>query len=720
MADRVGQQFGNYQLIRLLGEGGFAQVYLGEHIHLGTQVAIKVLSLHLSSKDIEQFQNEARIIAHFEHPHIVRVFDFGVKDNTPFFVMSYAPGGILRQRHPKGARVPLLTVISYINQIAPALQYAHFRKYVHRDIKPENILIGLNNKLMLSDFGISIAAHQPHSLTPQAIMGTPYYMSPEQSQGQALPASDQYSLGVMVYEWLSGKRPFNGSSSVEIMLKHLSTPPPSLRDAVPSLSLAIEQVVLKAIAKNPTQRFASVSAFGKALEQAYLMEQHITLSSTHVGSTLSLTQESQRQERRAATPAKKSSTGSLLYSYQIPQKSTYAFSWTSKGHFVALGDASGKIEVWNMATGVLIITNDSHTTSVDSIIWSPNGNYIASSSFEAGERIVHVWDANNGGNITSHKVKLSEFSLSSLVSLKALFRRPRTEVSWSPDSTCIAFRSCNEKTIQIWDIHLKKHILTLHGRFEVKNSFGIKEELDLVWSPNGTYIASLVLEGNKTEPGYGQDEEVWAIQVIEVKSGNCIATCSFCNPPWPSGGTGYAAGWSMQKVEITWSPNGNHIASDVNYYFHGRGPLDQETSRTMRPRQVQIWEIATAKEAVTPRSVEAFSWSPDSTRVAFANYDKTVEIWDVVLKKGIGKYDDYTDSIGTRSRSHYPPVLAWSSDGKRIASSGFDGTVQVWDANSKKRILTLNHISATVTWSPNGTQVSTVNQDNIIQVWQVI
>src|SRR6266849_1901421 len=148
MADRVGQQLGNYQLIRLLGEGGFAEVYLGEHIHLGTQAAIKVLHTQLTSDDVDKFRNEARMIARLVHPHIVRVLEFGVEGKTPFLVMDYAPNGTLRQRHARGVTLPVTTIVSYVRQIADALQYAHDEKLIHRDIKPENMLLGRRGEVL--------------------------------------------------------------------------------------------------------------------------------------------------------------------------------------------------------------------------------------------------------------------------------------------------------------------------------------------------------------------------------------------------------------------------------------------------------------------------------------------------------------------------------------------------------------------------------------------
>jgi serine/threonine protein kinase len=266
MPDRVGQQLGNYRLIRLLGEGGFAEVYLGEHIHLGTETAIKVLTARLSSDEIEQFRNEARTIARLKHPHIIRVLDFGVDNGTPFLVMDYVANGTLRQHFPKGTQLPPETILPLVTQIAAALQYAHDQKLIHRDIKPENMLLDGEN-VLLSDFGIAVVAHSSRSMNTQDQVGTLPYMAPEQLQGKPRLASDQYALGVVVYEWITGSRPFNGMSW-EIVSQHFSTPPPSLREKVPTLPLMVEQVVLKALAKEHERRFTTVQEFGQAFAAA--------------------------------------------------------------------------------------------------------------------------------------------------------------------------------------------------------------------------------------------------------------------------------------------------------------------------------------------------------------------------------------------------------------------------------------------------------------------
>src|SRR5579885_2267785 len=269
MKDRVGQQLGNYRLTRLLGQGGFADVYLAEHVHLGTQAAVKVLSIRLTEDHVKQFREEARLVARLVHPHIVRILDFGVDENTPYLAIDYSPNVTLRQRHPKGVCLPLATIVPYVKQVAEALQYAHERNLIHRDIKPENMLLSESQQVLLSDFGIALVTQSTQYPSTQEVIGTAAYMAPEQFQGKPRRASDQYALGVVVYEWLCGQRPFHGTFS-EIYSQHLFVPPPSLQQKVPELPSAIEEVVFKALAKDPQGRFASVQAFADALEQACL------------------------------------------------------------------------------------------------------------------------------------------------------------------------------------------------------------------------------------------------------------------------------------------------------------------------------------------------------------------------------------------------------------------------------------------------------------------
>jgi serine/threonine protein kinase len=267
MTDRIGQQLGSYRLLRLLGKGGFAEVYLGEQIYLKTQVAIKLLHASLNHEEMETFQSEARTVARLAHPHIVRVLDFVIQDETPYLVMEYAPGGTVRARYPKGAQLPLATIVTYARQVAEALDYAHNQRLIHRDVKPENMLLNARDEVMLSDFGIATLSHSSRSQSTEAVVGTAAYMAPEQFLGKPRPASDQYALGITVYEWLTGSRPFQGSF-LEISGQHLHALPPPLRAQRPDLSSEAEAAVLRALAKDPHDRFPNVLAFADALEQS--------------------------------------------------------------------------------------------------------------------------------------------------------------------------------------------------------------------------------------------------------------------------------------------------------------------------------------------------------------------------------------------------------------------------------------------------------------------
>jgi serine/threonine protein kinase len=275
----LGQQLGSYRLVRLLGHGGFAWVFLGEHLYLKRFAAIKILRQTLNAQEKERFLDEARLLATLTHPNIVRVLEFAVAQKVetigngkfveyiPYLVMDFAPGGSLRALNPAGSCLFTNTVVNYIRQAADALQYAHDKGIIHRDVKPENLLLNEQHEVMLSDFGLALFAPRPDLLSTQETTGTLPYTAPEQLRGKPSFASDQYSLAVVAYEWLCGRRPFEGDD-VAILMQHISSPPPSLRRRNLAVSQAVEEVILKALAKDSYQRYPSVRDFARALEHA--------------------------------------------------------------------------------------------------------------------------------------------------------------------------------------------------------------------------------------------------------------------------------------------------------------------------------------------------------------------------------------------------------------------------------------------------------------------
>ncbi|QBD81018.1 serine/threonine protein kinase [Ktedonosporobacter rubrisoli] len=268
MNDYTRYKVGNYSVSHLLGFGGWAEVYLGQHIYLKFMVAIKLLHARLANDILSNFLAEARVLAQLEHPHIIRLHDFGIEGTTPYIVMGYAHNGSIRRRYPRGATMPLAEVVEITRQIAAALQFAHDRQLLHHNLKPDNILLGANGEILLSDFGFATLAPQL-SLHRYALRRneTIAYMAPEQLQGQPSPASDQYALAAMAYEWLSGSLPFSGSDQ-EIGQQHLYKESPQFPRHAPSLPPAIEQVIMRALSKEQQQRFEHVEQFAEALEQA--------------------------------------------------------------------------------------------------------------------------------------------------------------------------------------------------------------------------------------------------------------------------------------------------------------------------------------------------------------------------------------------------------------------------------------------------------------------
>jgi serine/threonine protein kinase len=265
---QIGKILGEYRLHRRLGGGTFGTVYQAKHLRKRSPAAVKVLQARLARhEDFKDFINEARMMR-LHHPHIVRMLDFGVsKEDIPYLVMEYASGGTLRNCYPGGTKLALPTILAYTEQLAAALQYAHDQRIIHRDVKPENMLVRGDGTLLLSDFGIAKVLESSSLISLPTFLGTPAYMAPEQSFGNPCLASDQYALAVVLYEWITGRRPFQGSA-LEVILQHRLDQPPALTNLVPDLPPAVEQVVLKALMKDPAERFATVQEFAKVLRTA--------------------------------------------------------------------------------------------------------------------------------------------------------------------------------------------------------------------------------------------------------------------------------------------------------------------------------------------------------------------------------------------------------------------------------------------------------------------
>jgi len=707
MSDLTGQQLGHYRLIHKIGSGGFAHVYRAEHIYLKTPVAIKVLITNLANADMQNFLNEAQVVARLDHPHIVRVRDFGIEPGAgiPYLVMDYAPNGTMRQRYPKGVQVPLPLVVTYVGQLASALQYAHSLHMIHRDVKPDNILLGNMNKLLLSDFGAALVTRTTQKLNPQNIIGTLAYMAPEQLQGNPSSASDQYALGVVVYEWLTGFCPFEGAAA---MYRHLNEPPPSLRAKVPTLSYTVEQVVMKALAKQPEQRFANVQSFAEAFERACQRASTPPLvirgnASSSASPTLQATRTvlapslpplsprpqpvasslpaTQLPVTIAVSPPARSRPPLTHIPSRKPHPSRRTFIHTLAG-LVALGaagtlalaltnhqDTKAIPSTSELTDAKLFYSYKGHQNEVFTAAWSPDGRYIASAggniakNSRRGDTGVHIWDAQTGEDVYVYPGH------------PYLVRK----VAWSLDGTRIASAS-EDGTVQVWDAHSGTNPRIYKGHDG--------PVLAMAWSPDGTLIAS-----------GGQDT---TIQVWNATTGESLHTYR---------------GHATPIVSLAWSPDNKQIVSAAE---QSSPVIASDINRVVR-----VWDVAADMTIYTCnyRRTQAGSlaWSPNKKDIAIGYCDAPDGVDDSVRLWDISANNDGQILSGQKTDQVY--ALDWSRPDGRYLAIGYNwGEVNIWDSTAPKHTLTFAAHSGPimgVQWSPDSRYLLTCGFDHRVKIWML-
>ena len=272
MADAlIGKVVNGYEILSRVGQGGMATVFLARQRSMNRNVALKFLPYAFMNDEayLQRFEREVRIVAQLEHRNIVPVYDFGEFEDQPYIAMRYMPAGSVEELLAAG-RIPLSRVLSIVEQVASALDYAHQNGILHRDLKPSNILLDDGGGVFITDFGIArILGEGASNITTQGVVGTPSYMSPEQARGEPLDGrSDVYSLGVMLFELITGSRPFDSDTPYSIAVMHVTMPPPSPRDVEPSVTSPVEAVILRALRKQPDKRYATAGELAQALRRA--------------------------------------------------------------------------------------------------------------------------------------------------------------------------------------------------------------------------------------------------------------------------------------------------------------------------------------------------------------------------------------------------------------------------------------------------------------------
>jgi len=697
MADRVGQQLGNYRLIRLLGHGGFAEVYLGEHMRLGTEAAIKVLLGELAEEEAQGFLNEAKTIAGLSHPHIVRLLDYNLHKGTPYLVMQYAANGTLRQRHPKGSAVPLETVRGYVRQMADALQYAHDHKLIHRDIKPENMLLDRRGDVLLSDFGIAVASQSSRYENPQEVIGTVAYMAPEQIQAHPRPASDQYSLGVVVYEWLCGDRPFQGVMA-EVATKHLLAPPPPLREKLPTLSAAVEEVVLTTLTKDPKARFGSMRAFANAFEQACQEDTYLSAPTHTFPSSFSGAQ--------PGTPS-----GSVI---------TPALPITDAAQPTVVRAPLDLTQPTIVPTPATQLQPTAIPTPARTEVMPR-----APDSTPAGSETGAAPPQAPGGpeqprrRVSRRKVLVAGLSVAGVIAagggaltwLALTHQLPAWLTGLLPAG--LTGPAPTKPPLRITPSATVLPIGTLLYTFS-----GHSNQINAVcWSPDGQYIAS----GSADTSVFVWEAMTGVVAREHVHSASVQAV------GWAPDGTRIASGGQDFQVQV-WSALGS--GTTVSYYGHYNtilslswSPDNLYVASASADESVQVWQASSGDLTSAflysqhRAQVNAVAWAPTSSMlIASASDDDTLQVWNPHTGASVHIYQD---QAGVNA-------LAWSPDSASLLSGDGAGVVETRMLTSGQNALTLQHTGSavlTVAWSPDGRYVAaadTTNAAGLVSVWDAV
>jgi eukaryotic-like serine/threonine-protein kinase len=723
-----------YEILGELGRGGMGVVYQARQVRLNRPCALKMIlaGAHATPEAAARFLAEAKAIARLQHVHIVQIYHIGEADGLPFLELEYLSGGSL-DRQLDGTPWPAKRAAHLGEQLARGSAEAHRLGIVHRDLKPANVLLTADGTPKITDFGLAKTLGTESGLTQsELIMGSPSYMGPEQASGQARqagPAADIYAVGAILYELLTGRPPFRGTTTLETLEQVKGAEPVSPSQLVPGLPRDVETICLTCLQKEPGKRYGSAAALAEDLRRFQAGE---PIRARRIGGA----ERSWRWCRRnplvaglVAGIALTMVSGTLVSTYfaiVATRNSTEALANANRAkaeklvsdHRLYLAEIHLAQQAWqehrpDLVQQILqmvvpsrpedpdfrgfewyyldrvcqsagVHTLRGHTSSVRAVAYSPDGRQIASAS---NDYTVKLWDT-----ATRQEVR----TLSGHTAYA-------TSVAYSPDGRTLASAS-DDRTVRLWDTVTGHEVQTLRGHSEAV--------VGVAYSPVGHQIASASYDrtvklwdaatGREIRTLQGHAE--WVLCVAFSPDGRQIASGSRdCTMKLWDVATGQEVqtaredGSSVRSV--MYSPSGQFLAS----------AYDNHT--------VKLWDTATGQEVRTVRgnagSVRGVAFGPDGRQIASASDDQTVRLWDAATGREL-----------LNLRGHETAVcgVAFRPDGRQIASASTDGTVKLWDTAAGQEVPTLRgHADRvySVVYSSDGRRIVSVGGDNTVRLWDV-
>ncbi len=729
MSSLIGQRLGQYEIISLLGKGGMASVYRARQVSIDRDVAVKVIRPDLAEAVdfIKRFEREAKTVASLSHLHILKVFDYGEQGDIVYLVMELLTGGSLADRLHQGPLTDEMTT-HLLDQMASALDYAHQKGIIHRDMKPQNVLLDEANNAFLTDFGLAKILGESTALTQSGTaMGTPAYMPPEQWKGEPLDASaDNYALGVIVYEMLSGKLPFNAETPFSMMHMHVSAPPPPIRQRRPDLPAGIENVLNKALAKDRDNRYQSATALATDVKKALSGQQPVTSSGRQTQASPQVVPSPQSNlddeptliGQPTVNPANPPASSTLIKAASMPQaspQSSDAPAAKQGGGRRRLVAILGGLVVVLAAGGILFSEVGLGLTGLHPPVGSPKS--VATAKGNGGvaskgtQLAVAASDTPNPLSVPSGSGGPTAAPTRTVFADIAITQAPTRNgeeptigaVAVSPAASRVAQYAPPTTVITAENAAKLKSLLTLGNPSSVQS---------VAFSADGTFLAA----------GSGDN----SVYVVSLKTRAARTFKSHTGRVWevafsPDSGT-LASGsedqtvklWDVQSgklirtltghTDVIWglafSPNGSVVAS---------GSADQT---------VKLWDIQSGSLIKSiPAGPDAnVAFGPGGKIFAATGPENTIQLWDTQGQHLLKTLKGHTGQVYS---------LAFSLDEKYMASSSADNTVIIWDrlTPEQKPIFTIQAknppVIGTLAFSPNGQVLAIGQSDGSILLWDV-
>lgn len=674
--DLIGKNIDRYKVVGELGKGGMAVVYRAVDTMLDRTVAIKVIHSEEENQEkfSRRFRREAKTLANLSHPNIVKVLDYGEHEGAPYLVMEYISGGALKAT--LGKPIPYADAAATLVPIARALYYAHQQRIVHRDVKPENILINESGQPMLSDFGILklVDVEESRGLTGTGrIVGTPAYMSPEQIRGREVDGrADIYSLGIVFFEMITGRKPYNAGTPIELSMQHLHDPIPKAKQLVRDLPSEVEQVIVRSMAKSPEDRYQTMLAFAQELERLSGASERITSERRAVkddnkegkrrsgylpafiaafllillgGATVLFGDEimgmfGQSPEpsalvtepvpmTQASLPTKTKAPPTPTHTARPPTATPTVFDFKT---FTPTVPPDAFIQPGNI--GQVIEINRMDRISVIEMDWVENGNWL----IDAGSNAVSFIDASTG--VIEQRVNLSgDIPLSMGVA--------------SSDGKVYILVNTGVRVIDM-------------QTFKVTDTFPVTGgAMSLAASPDGKYLA-LGISDSKA-------------QILNASDGSVLRTIRSTYGGWSiafSPDSSILVGGTSQGMLMwetasgTWLPTSggkNDIIRSL--VFSNDGTMLAGGSDGI----IYVWKVADGslrfQKSGNFGDVNSLDFSPDDSILVSGSEDGIIRLWDSADGSPLKDLSGHTSPIFG---------VCFSPDGKYIASGANEGSIRIW------------------------------------------